>query len=111
MSKPFAKTTVGVRLYGRCKLCPYRLLAPTDTGLDKQKFQRKIVNFFLPMNFNICFGCSKEPFEYPQHMFWLRNKKIKFSLLNLYQSPKEDYLSIVCDWVNRLAQSIRESPS
>ena len=29
----------------------------------------------------MCFGCSKEPshrdgsFEYPQHMFWLRNKK------------------------------------
>ena len=35
----------------------------------------------------MCFGCSKEPshrdgsFEYPQHMFWLRNKKkIIFSL-------------------------------
>ena len=33
----------------------------------------------------MCFGCSKEPshldgsFEYPQHMFWLRNKKIIFS--------------------------------
>ena len=31
------------------------------------------------------FGCSKESshrdgsFEYPQHMFWLRNKKIIFS--------------------------------
>ena len=24
-------------------------------------FQRKIVNIFLPINFNICFGCSKEP--------------------------------------------------
>ena len=31
------------------------------TGLDKKKFQRKIVNIFLPINFNICFGCSKEP--------------------------------------------------
>ena len=30
------------------------------TGLDKQTFQRKIVNIFLPINFNICFGCSKE---------------------------------------------------
>ena len=29
------------------------------TGLDKN-FQRKIVNIFLPTNFNICFGCSKE---------------------------------------------------
>ena len=26
-----------------------------------KNFQRKIVNFFLPINFNICFGCSKEP--------------------------------------------------
>ena len=32
----------------------------TATGLDK-KFQRKIVNIFLPINFNICIGCSKEP--------------------------------------------------
>ena len=34
---------------------------------EKQKFkinknfQRKIVNIFLLVNFNICFGCSKEP--------------------------------------------------
>ena len=39
---------------------------------------------FLPISLNICFGCSKEPshrdssFEYPQHMFWSRNKKIIF---------------------------------
>ena len=56
-------------------------------------FPRKIVNIFLPINFNICFGCSKEPshwdgsFKYPQHMFWLRNKKIKFSLRTLNFSP------------------------
>ena len=30
-------------------------------GLAKQKFQRKNVNIFLPISFNICFGCSKEP--------------------------------------------------
>ena len=30
-------------------------------GLDKQKLQRKIVNIFLPINFNVCFGCSEEP--------------------------------------------------
>ena len=41
----------------------------------------------------MCFWCSKEPshqdgsFEYPQHMCWLRNKKIKFSLLTLKLSP------------------------
>ena len=52
-------------------------------------FQRKIVNIFLPINFSISFGCSKErshrdsSFEYPQHMFWLRNKKIQFSLCTL----------------------------
>ena len=34
----------------------------------------------------ICFGCSKEPshwdgsFVYPQHMFWLKNKKYTFQL-------------------------------
>ena len=33
------------------------------------------------VSFSICFWCLKEPyhldgsFEYPQHMFWLRNKK------------------------------------
>ena len=26
-----------------------------------KNFQRKIVNIFLPINFNLCFGCSKEP--------------------------------------------------
>ena len=31
-------------------------------GLDKQNFfESKIVNMFLPISFNICFGCSKEP--------------------------------------------------
>ena len=37
---------------------------------------------FLSISLNICFGCStREPsqwdgsFWYPQHMFWLRNKK------------------------------------
>ena len=44
-------------------------------------FERKIANIFLPIHINICFGSSKEliltvSFEYPQHMFWLRNKKI-----------------------------------
>ena len=29
-------------------------------GLDKQIFERKIVNIFLPISFNICFGFTKE---------------------------------------------------
>ena len=38
----------------------------------------------------MCFGCSKEPpywdgsFEYPQYMFWLRNKKKYFSSRHSY---------------------------
>ena len=52
-------------------------------------FQGKIVNIFLPIIFSICIGCSKEPshrdgsFEYPQHMFWLENKKIIFLICAL----------------------------
>ena len=41
----------------------------------------KLLNIFLPISLNICFGCSKEPshpFEYPQHMFLLRNRKNNF---------------------------------
>ena len=63
-------------------------------GLDKQNIQRKTVNIFLPIIFGISFGCSKEPshrdcsFEYPQHMFWLRNKKIIFLLRTLIQMPE-----------------------
>ena len=46
-----------------------------------KRFKRIILAVFLPMNLTIWFVCSKEPshrdgsFEYPQHMFWLRNKK------------------------------------
>ena len=32
-----------------------------NIGRDKQKNERKFVNIFLSINFNICFGCSKEP--------------------------------------------------
>ena len=54
-----------------------------------KKFQRIIVNISILINLKICFGCSKEPshrdgsFEDPQHLFWLRNKKIRFSLRTL----------------------------
>ena len=30
----------------------------SSIGLDKQIFERKIVNIFFPISFNICFGCS-----------------------------------------------------
>ena len=54
---------------------------------DEQNFERKIVNVFLSISYNISFWCAKEPshwdssFEYPQHMFWFRNKKIIFDLI------------------------------
>ena len=47
--------------------------------------QCQIAIIFLSVSLNMCFGCSKEPshwdgsFEYPQHMFWLWNKKIIIS--------------------------------
>ena len=48
-------------------------------------YVRKFTNIFLTISFIICYGCSIEPsrrdgsIEYPQHMFWLRNKKIIFN--------------------------------
>ena len=48
---------------------------------------------FLPINLDICFRCSKElshregSFEYPQHMFWLRNKKNNFLVRTLICRP------------------------
>ena len=59
-------------------------------SLDKHFFEWYIVNIFLSISLNICFGCSKEPshwdgsFECPQYMFWLRNKKINFLVCTLY---------------------------
>ena len=41
----------------------------------------------------MCFGCSKEPahwdgsFEYPPHMFWMRNKENSFPIHTLIWSP------------------------
>ena len=55
--------------------------------------KNKIVYIFLAITFSICFGCPKEPslwdgsFEYPQHMFWLRNKKINFLVRTLNKRP------------------------
>ena len=52
---------------GRICLALVKLLGKKQctiiTGLDKKKFKHKIVNIFLPISFNICFGCSKEPFS------------------------------------------------
>ena len=33
----------------------------TLIGPDKEFYERMIVIIFLPMNLNMCYGCSKEP--------------------------------------------------
>ena len=61
----------------------------------------------------MCFGCSKEPshrdgsFEYPQHMFWLRNKKNNFQLRTLIWGPahvvrKSDFVVFELKGANHL---------
>ena len=62
-------------------------------GQLNKTFLRIIVIIFLSISKNMCFGCSKEPshrdgsFEYPQHMFWLRNKKNNFQSRTLIWVP------------------------
>ena len=47
---------------------------------SSKNFECKVWNIFIFISFSIWLGCSKElsdwkgSFEYPQHMFWLRNK-------------------------------------
>ena len=59
---------------------------------------------FLHINLNICFWCSKEPshwdcyFEYPQHMFWMRNKENNFPICTLIWRP-------VAGWIFMLLMS------
>ena len=42
----------------------------------------------------MCFGCTKEPshldgsFEYPQYMFWMRNKENNFPIRTLISRPE-----------------------
>ena len=49
---------------------------------------------FLSINLNMCFGCSKEPsqwdgcFEYPQHIFWMRNNEHNFPIRTLIWRPE-----------------------
>ena len=63
----------------------YLLFDSISKASKARKIQRKNANIFLSISLTTCFGCSKElsywdgSFEYPQHMFWLRNKKIIFS--------------------------------
>ena len=66
-------------------------------GQGKKNIEGKIVDLFLFISLNICFGCSKNPshwdssFEYPQHMFSLRNKKNGFCIVNNFCSDNGFY--------------------
>ena len=52
-----------------------------------------IAIIFLSISLNMCFVCSKEPshrdgsFEYPQNMFWMRNKDNIFPIHTLIWRP------------------------
>ena len=73
-----------------------------STGLDKQNFSAQNCKYFCPSILTYVLGAQKNrlietillstqkelshwdsSFEYPQHKFWLKNKKIKFSLRTL----------------------------
>ena len=60
-----------------------------NQSLQRRKKSAILVDWF-PHPY---FGCSKETshpdssFEYPQHMFWLRNKKNNFQLHTLIWGP------------------------
>ena len=68
-----------------------------------KKETHEIVNIFLLFRLNMCFVCSKEPsqrdgsFEYPQHMFWLRNKKNNFQLRALIWGSGPFYIPLPTD--------------
>ena len=47
-------------------------------GQDKQIFERKIVNIFLSLSLNICFGCSKETLSFRQLFCYPQDNKICF---------------------------------
>ena len=59
--------------------------------------------YFLTHELNMCLGCSKEPshldgsIEPPQHMFWLRNKKIIFQYALLSEALK------ICQFFNNVS--------
>ena len=78
-------------------------LVGKDIGPVKKKKLCKIAIIFSSIILNMSFGCSKESshwdgsFEYPQHMFWLRNKKNYFQLHTLIWGPvKSNYKAAKC---------------
>ena len=74
---------------------------------------RKIAVIFLSISLNICFGSSKEPshregsFEYPEHMFKLRNKKNNFKLRTLIWGPERLLHSFFLSQIVKLGMNIQ----
>ena len=65
-NKNILQYVIYVYLQTQISLCGLHSLYKDDQGLSilvwiSKQFERKIVNIFLTMSFNICFGCSKEP--------------------------------------------------
>ena len=82
-------TVMHNRVFEKSDTLLFVLLACIILYIDGIKFKCSVLSIGL----NMCFGCSKEPshrdssFEYPQHMFWLRNKKNNFQLRTLIWGP------------------------
>ena len=77
-----------------CLFAIFNIYDNNNTQIQiKTFYELKIVTIFLPINLNMCFGCSKEQsnwdgsFEYPQHMFWMRNKENSFPIHTLIWRP------------------------
>ena len=71
-------------LINQCTLLFFFLPNAFNTQTDRgfMCWVQHLCLVFLTINFNMCFGCSKNQpshgdisFEYPQHMFWLIIKK------------------------------------
>ena len=61
-----------------------------------------IKNVILFFSLNLSFWCSKEPsFEYPQHMFWLRNEKNKLKLRTFIEMSVIDFSDLSANSCNR----------
>ena len=79
-----------------------KVLVPIPKDQIDKDFQGQIFNIFLSISFNICFGYWKEQsqwdgtFEYPQHIFWLRNKNKAFLTHSCLEGCP--YRSMSCTW-------------
>ena len=104
-------------------------------GLEKEKNERKNDDIFLTISCNISFGCSKElshpdsSFEYPQHMFWMRNLIFiyKYALLprglvldfflslsaymRYYDNPKGSIPTWLINWAAKVSSIITFTPN